>query len=111
MGKKIRAAMALLFVIGGLICFVLCCVEVYEFLYPYVVKKKPAPAKMQTSIGKLAIGMKEFAVIKAIGRECPKNTTVHSNMISEQWMCPSRNGTVYLYFRNGVLTSWQDTIK
>ena len=53
----------------------------------------------------IQLGMTKEMVIAAIGRPRDINRTGGSFGIHEQWCYP---GNVYLYFENGILTTWQD---
>ena len=55
--------------------------------------------------GSVVLGMVAEAVTASIGKPVEVNRTVGSWGVHEQWVYP-RN--VYLYFEDGVLTSWQD---
>lgn len=58
------------------------------------------------SNGKIQMGMSKAQVKASWGSPNDINTTVIEGVgSSEQWVY----GTHYLYFDNGVLTSWQDT--
>ena len=54
--------------------------------------------------GKIMIGMTKEMVRLSWGPPKKINRTVTANTVSEQWIYGER----YLYFRNGILTSWQD---
>jgi hypothetical protein len=53
---------------------------------------------------KIALGMTKEMVIDSWGEPKDINRTVGSWGIHEQWVY----GSAYLYFENGILTSWQD---
>ena len=60
---------------------------------------------------KIRIGMTKEQVLLSWGRPCEYgsciNKTVGAWGVHEQWVYSSPYGP-YLYFENGVLTSWQD---
>ncbi|APT75036.1 hypothetical protein LN42_00450 [Marinitoga sp. 1137] len=69
---------------------------------PYVIKKE------------IAIGMPSWIVKEILGRPSDINKTVTANIIYEQWIYEKYDFSLktnwpylYLYFENGVLTSWQ----
>jgi hypothetical protein len=70
------------------------------------IKAKRWPAHIEQAVlkGHIMIGMSEEQVRMAWGRPDKINRTVTINRTSEQWMYGSSN---YLYFDNGVLTSYQ----
>lgn len=53
----------------------------------------------------IQLGMTKEMVVDAIGKPYDINRTGGSFGVHEQWCY---RGNVYLYFENGVLTSWQD---
>lgn len=54
------------------------------------------------------IGMTGAQVVKSIGRPAHINRTVSARGESEQWVYEFSRKTVYLYFEDGTLTSFQD---
>ena len=54
----------------------------------------------------IAIGMTKEMVISSFGKPDDINRTVTQYGINEQWVYESRD--MYLYFEEGILTSWQD---
>jgi hypothetical protein len=63
--------------------------------------------------GKWKIGMKRNDLLASLGIPEKINRTVTSNVIHEQWIYGydlrvPRETTIYFYFVNDVLTSWQD---
>lgn len=54
---------------------------------------------------KILVGMTPDQVRTAWGRPERINRTVIPGRVSEQWVY----GTTYLYFDDGILTSWQDS--
>lgn len=57
--------------------------------------------------GAAVIGMTEEQVIASLGRPYEINRTVGEWGVHEQWIY-SRYYGPYLYFEDGILTSWQD---
>lgn len=58
--------------------------------------------------GKIWLGMTKEMAIESWGRADDINRTVTSNMIREQWVYGGISNRQYLYFENGILTTWQD---
>jgi len=56
--------------------------------------------------GKVAIGMSEAEVRTSWGNPGDVNRSVGSWGVHEQWVYAGRYA--YLYFENGILTSWQN---
>jgi len=56
--------------------------------------------------GKIWIGMTDEMAIESLGRPQENNRTIGSWGVHEQWVY--RNGDLFVYFENGILTSWQD---
>ena len=50
--------------------------------------------------------MTDEMAIESLGRPQENNRTVGSWGVHEQWVY--RNGDLFVYFENGILTSWQD---
>ncbi len=73
----------------------------------YVNKTYPENSVMANYIinKQIMLGMTTQDVIMCIGYTAQINRTVGSWGIHEQWVY---YGSIYLYFENGILTSWQD---
>lgn len=72
-----------------------------------LIKAKKLPPQIEKAIldRKVQIGMTDEQVKLSWGNPRTINRTVMVNHVSEQWVY----GSTYLYFDNGVLTSWQDS--
>jgi len=57
--------------------------------------------------GKIIIGMNQHQVIASIGHPQKRNKTTGNWGISEQWIYEWKWKYAYVYFENGILTSWQ----
>ena len=57
---------------------------------------------------KIWIGMADTLMRESFGEPDSVNRTVTSTTISEQWIYRSESNTYYVYFENGILTSWQE---
>lgn len=75
----------------------------------YVESNPELPAKTVEYIlaGKIVIGMTKEQVEASWGQPRDVNRTVGSWGVHEQWIYGSYAGC-YLYFEEGILTSWQD---
>jgi hypothetical protein len=70
-----------------------------------LVKKWGEDIGRKISRGQIWIGMTSEMARSSRGRPKDINRTVYSFGTREQWVYPN---SVYLYFDNGILTSWQD---
>lgn len=70
------------------------------------IKNNPGRKEFATLIkeNKIAIGMNQEEVKLSRGMPIHVNRTVTAYGVDEQWVY----GSLYLYFDNGILTSWQD---
>lgn len=57
---------------------------------------------------KIKIGMNKEEVELSLGKPRDINRTVNAYSVSEQWIYGSLGSARYLYFENGILTTWQD---
>jgi len=73
-----------------------------------LIKAKKWPANIEKAVldGKVQIGMTDEQVRMSLGKPVTVNRTVTANTVTEQWVYGS---STYLYFRDGVLTSWQES--
>ena len=69
-----------------------------------LVKKYGVEIANKILSSKIWIGMTDEMAIESLGRPQENNRTVGSWGVHEQWVY--RN--LYVYFENGILTSWQD---
>ena len=85
--------------------------EYKRFIEYQILKEKVLISKYgQENLDKIKnhqiwIGMTDEMARESIGSPIEINKTVYSLGTHEQWMYPNRK---YLYFQNGVLTSWQE---
>ena len=76
---------------------------------------QPQHQLRQTTVGgnSIRMGMPDSAVQSVLGKPASKNRTVVRDSVHEQWVyewwVKGKRNTKYLYFDNGVLTSWQET--
>ena len=68
------------------------------------IKKQPKNVQNIIRAGKIILGMNKDAVKLSWGEPDDINRTVFPGNVHEQWVYPGR----YLYFENGILTSFQD---
>jgi hypothetical protein len=92
------AAFAIIMVVGLIVTFIVL----------HIAKKEAID--LQQKWDQLKIGMTDSEVIQLLGKPDDVNRTVGSWGVSEQWVYRfgSSYGGSYLYFENGILTSWQD---
>jgi len=57
---------------------------------------------------RVQLGMTKEMVQTSLGRPNDITRSVGSRGVSEQWVYGSYPSTMYLYFKNEILTSWQD---
>lgn len=57
---------------------------------------------------RFCVGMNQEQVHASIGRPADVNRTVTAYAVHEQWIYERAEGRCYLYFDDGVMTSWQD---
>lgn len=57
---------------------------------------------------KIRLGMTKEEVVASWGKPRDINKTVGSWGVHEQWIYGEFPHSTYLYFENGILTSWQD---
>lgn len=72
---------------------------------------RPAPPARKADTTRLRIGMTDDDAIEAIGRPQDINRTVTAAGTDEQWVYSGAawlGDEVYVYFENGILTSWQE---
>ena len=58
--------------------------------------------------GRIRIGMNKEMVIASWGRPKDINRTVTAHSVSEQWIYGTLRNRIYVYFRDGIMTSFQD---
>ena len=66
-----------------------------------------AKTKEYILAGQIVLGMTKSEVVASLGYPRDVNKSVGVWGVDEQWVYGSYTGT-YLYFTNGILTSWQD---
>jgi hypothetical protein len=71
----------------------------------YLIKKYGSTTGENIFAGRVWIGMKDSLAKESWGDPEDINRTVGSWGVREQWVYSNEN---YLYFENGVLTSWQN---
>jgi len=71
-----------------------------------LIKKYGADAASKILQGRIWLGMTDEMARESKGRPDKNNRSVGSWGIHEQWVYEDRDE--YLYFENGILTSWQD---
>jgi hypothetical protein len=71
----------------------------------YLTEKYGQTNGMKIWKGELWVGMTKVMVLEGLGSPKDTNKTTGQSGVHEQWIY---NGNKYLYFENGVLTSWQD---
>ena len=59
-------------------------------------------------VGNFTLGMTTEEVTAALGQPRRKNKSCYSWGCTEQWIYNMYPNTIYLYFKNDILTSWQD---
>jgi len=64
--------------------------------------------KEEMLTGVIKIGMTKELVVLRWGKPSDINRTVTSNRVREQWVYGYGSSRKYLYFENGILTTWQD---
>ncbi len=86
--------------------------ELTQKMNDFVAQHSTEKNKQLIRDGKIAIGMNTVEVLVSIGRPKDKNKTTGAWGEHEQWIYGYYNSSLqpmrFLYFENGILTSWQD---
>lgn len=79
----------------------------------YIKENATTTSVMQESIlsGRIAKGMSKKETQAAWGNPNSVNTTHHQTGKRTQWVYRYSSATCYVYFSNGLLTSWQKNIR
>ena len=76
---------------------------------PSTLTPGPSDPQREASLGRIVIGQTPLQVETAWGRPASKSIDTTNSGRSEQWIYQRANGTAYVYFRSGVVSSYYES--